>query len=157
MDLHIGRFCNSSQMGSFGKLRDVSTGRDLAHTIEQPWKASRNSPAGVPYVSCVPTGSYELIPFDSPKYGRTFLIANAALGVVPLAEDRVNIWDRFLCIAFHRGSFARNFQGCIGAGENLSANAGEWMITNTRVTVNSILEKMYADTTNRLVITNGEI
>jgi len=157
MDLHIDRFCNSSQMGTFGKLRDTQTGRQLAHTIEQPWNNNKNSPAGVPFFSCIPKGVYELQPYDSPKYGKTFLLVNAALGVVAEQKDKEHTWDRYLCIAFHRGNFARNFQGCIGVGDKLSADAGEWMVTNTRNTVERVLKKMYEDTVNRLIITGAEI
>ena len=76
-------------------------------TIELPWDDNK------PDVSCVPAGSYDLIPYDSPRHGATWRLHNAALNVYGTAF--VPIGGRSE-IELHSANFARQLLGCIALG-----------------------------------------
>jgi hypothetical protein len=81
------------------------------HTLEPPDLGNE------PFQSCVPLGEYDLIPFDSPKYGKTFIMVNHDLNVYE-REDSPGRPEkgRFLCLFTHYGNEVWNFVGCVGAG-----------------------------------------
>jgi hypothetical protein len=84
---------------------------DLWHSLEQP------DLGNLPFRSCVPLGEYELHPFDSPKYGPTFIMVNEDLNVWEFEDSAGRPDDgRYLCLFVHRGNYVRIFQGCSGAG-----------------------------------------
>jgi hypothetical protein len=58
-ELIIERFCDCEQMGVFGRfLRD---GLQIAYSVEQTWRDNQ------PFVSCIPAGRYEVVPYESKK------------------------------------------------------------------------------------------
>lgn len=80
-----------------------SVGVQSFFTIEQPWA---NNAKGA---SCVPEGTYDLIPYNSPKHGPTWYLSNQESGVGgPEAE-------RSFC-ELHAANFARQLEGCIAFG-----------------------------------------
>lgn len=63
----------------------------------------------LPDKSCVPEGTYELVPYDSPKHGPTWYLKNEALGVGGADTTRS------FC-ELHAANFARQLEGCIALG-----------------------------------------
>lgn len=100
-------------------------GMHFGYTIEQPWRNNE------PFRSCVPDGDYDLIPFNSPKYGPCFLMVNPDLGVYAFEEDRVLETDRYLCIYNHVANWAKDVKGCSGLGESLGFSKRGYMVTNS--------------------------
>lgn len=82
-------------------------------TLELPWKMNRRN------ISCIPTGQYELFPYESPRFGNTFSLTN-----VP---NRSNI-------LFHYGNTIQDTSGCILLGERLGTINGNRAILNSRKT-----------------------
>jgi hypothetical protein len=72
-------------------------------TVELPWKDN------APDVSCVPEGTYDLIPYDSPKHGPTWYLSNATWDVGGKGAARS------FC-EIHAANFPRQLEGCIAAG-----------------------------------------
>jgi len=85
----------------------LEAGTHTFFTIEPPWLDNR------PDVSCVPAGTYKLIPYKSPVHGATWCLDNPALNVYgtwpapPGARTRCEI---------HSGNFARQSEACILLG-----------------------------------------
>lgn len=125
---------SDSEEGTHGTLE---LGDRTWHTLEQP------DLGNTPYKSCVPLGEYDLVPYDSPTYGPCYVMVNHDLNVYAFEESEGRPPDgRFLCLAFHRGNWVRNFQGCIGCGFDYLVDKD--MITNTRKAceiVNGLVEE----------------
>jgi len=98
----------------------------VLYTMEQPWNDSSPDdedngspddayPAGRPYFSCIPEGTYEMRPFTRPSGEATWVLENVALGVYAFKEDRIEDWQRFLCLP-HKGNFVGDTEGCVLPG-----------------------------------------
>lgn len=139
----IERYPLLNNLGTFGKTRIDNM---EIFTVEQPWKGNK------PFESCVPLGHYKLIPFSSDKYGELFA----------LESERNNVflnnkgYGRYACLAFHRGNFPSNFQGCIGAGDSFIIHNDVPMITNTRRTCKLINEYLRDTGDTNLIIISAE-
>lgn len=80
------------------------TGTPRAYaTVELKWADNAEGQ------SCVPEGTYDLIPYDSPTHGPTWYLKNDALGVGGSGAARS------FC-ELHAANFARQLLGCIAAG-----------------------------------------
>ncbi len=87
---------------------DGTSGRMLLdgqtlYSIEQPWRDNAEG------ISCVPEGTYALIPYQSPKHGATWYLQNHDLGVGAAGEHRS------YC-ELHSANWARQLEGCIALG-----------------------------------------
>lgn len=108
--------------GTVGVLELQDT---LWYTMEQPW---RNN---LPFKSCIPVGEYQLIPWESYKYGECFIAVNEELNVFHSEASPGRPSDgRFKCLYFHRGNYPNSFKGCGGIGYSYKPSLD--MITNTR-------------------------
>lgn len=112
---------------SSGQIGRIETVEHSYMTMEQAWNDN------TPFVSCIPEGIYELIPYISKRYGECFVAVNEALNVYfsKLSPNRPDN-GRYKCIFFHRGNYPKNFEGCGGVGEKY--NPAHDMITNTTQT-----------------------
>lgn len=83
----------------------VSASEAMA-TIERPWLNNRG------FVSCVPEGEYELVPFTRPSNGdEVWALRNHDLGVGINKGDS----DRY-AILIHPANFVTDIAGCIAPG-----------------------------------------
>lgn len=132
MDLKLKTF-RQDDYGTFGEIFTAS-GASLGYSVEQPWRNNE------PFNSCVPAGKYLLVPHNSKKYGRCFVLHNPTLQIYAEEDQMILFDDRYLCIFAHKGSYPKNFEGCIGAGDHY----GNDMIYNTRVTCKKIMNLLYS-------------
>jgi len=103
----------------------VNVGGKVFHTLEQP------SLGNLPFKSCIPNGVYQLVPWQSKKYGDCYVAVNEDLNVFHSESSEGRPADgRFKCLFFHRGNYVKNFQGCSGAGYSYIAKLD--MVTSTR-------------------------
>jgi hypothetical protein len=104
----------SNANGTFGEL--AIDGVHFCQTVEQPWANN------IPDHSCVPPGTYQLIPYDSQSHGKTVVLHNPALGIygtqamIPAGET-----GRTYC-EIHVANWPSDVKGCIGVGSGYSAN-----------------------------------
>lgn len=125
----LERFCDSEQMGVFGRLfRD---GLQIAYTVEQTWRDNK------PFVSCIPAGTYEVVAYESQKYGATFALKNHALDV-GVAQGEAK---RYACL-IHAANRASELQGCIALGIDLSMIGKEWAVTSSRGITDKFLDQL---------------
>jgi hypothetical protein len=120
----------------------------LGRSVEQPWNDNKR------FISCVPAGEYELIPYNSTKYGFVYMLKNPELSVYPFESQCESDSDRYGCIFAHRGSYPHNFQGCIGLGDHYIESLN--MVKNTRQTCKEAMEFLsFMDERHTLIINRG--
>lgn len=87
-------------IGTYGRIVSPN-GIEICKTVEREWNNNRQSN------SCVPEGLYELLPVDSPKYGKCYCLVNADLGVTHKGPSQRTH------ILIHAANWPRQLQGCI--------------------------------------------
>jgi hypothetical protein len=75
----------------------------LIYSLELPWKDNQKD------VSCVPLGTYKLIPYTSPKHDSTWYLENEELGVGGAGAQRS------FC-EIHSANWVSQLEGCIALG-----------------------------------------
>jgi hypothetical protein len=87
---------------------------DSFYTLELPWRDND------PNLSCVPAGTYDLIPYNSPKHGATWCLRNPALKIMGcdvLTTAQIAAGFRSFC-ELHAANFVRQLLGCLALGTN---------------------------------------
>lgn len=105
-------------------------------TIEQPW-VRWNYPGGKPFDSCVPDGTYTLLPYLRPSGEQAFILVNPDLGVHFEKSDRPGGNGRYLCL-IHAANYAADVEGCIGPGRKRLILEGKIMVTDSRDTLREL-------------------
>jgi hypothetical protein len=95
-------------------------------TIERPWIKNPAGPGGMPRVSCVPVGTYTIIPHHSVNFPNTYALVNPELGVYYQPGDipAGQAWGRS-AILMHVGNRVRDVIGCIAVGKEHGELQGE--------------------------------
>ncbi len=90
-----------------GTVSDVYIEKDgeqvKLHGIEQPWRDNK------PFKSCIPSGMYTLLPWESEKFGDCYVFVG---GEVSLYEGN---GSRYACL-IHSANYAHQLQGCLAVG-----------------------------------------
>lgn len=76
---------------------------NFLHTLELPWKENQRG------ISCIPKGTYKVIPHRSPKFGQCFWVQDV--------QGRSEI-------LIHQGNYNSQIRGCILVG------TGSWDINS---------------------------
>lgn len=105
--IEIVRFCDS-EMGTFGRLYMPEFS---CFTVERPWISNE------PFISCIPVGTYDLVPSRYHRGGYdTYEIAD-----VP-GRSRILI---------HKGNTMAHVQGCVAIGMLLGFVDGLWAVLHS--------------------------
>jgi hypothetical protein len=137
------------EIGSFGFIQ--AGGMILCQTVERPWVKHDVYRAGVPFESCVPAGVYGLEPFESEKYGKTYALENAELGVFSHKDQCEQEGDRY-GILIHAGNWPSDLQGCIAPGLGRVKWEDSWMVSKSRDALTDLLDVLAHDEVNTLEI-----
>jgi hypothetical protein len=86
-----------------GVQSNVLCGDDQWHGLERPWIDN------LPFKSCIPTGTYTLLPWDSPHFGAAYIFIGGTVGVT--AQDG----ERYACL-IHPANYTNQLQGCLALG-----------------------------------------
>lgn len=107
-------------LGEFVLLDDTGKAIYRCKTLELPWRNNARQK------SCIPTGVYDVVPRQSPKFAKHYHVLN-----VPNRD-----W-----ILIHTGNYHTQILGCILVGASLADINGDGQldVTNSRITLNSIL------------------
>lgn len=84
-------------------------------TTERPWVPGENK-GGKPFKSCVPDGTYNLIPFERSNGDQVLALLNPALGVHLYKGDGLGRY----AILIHAGNWVTDVVGCIAPGRSLA-------------------------------------
>lgn len=85
----------SDNMGTLGRLTGPGLPDKGVVTLELPWKLNRK------YISCIPTGRYEVVPYLSPTKGFVYMLNHVS------GRTEIEI---------HTGNTLRDIKGCILVG-----------------------------------------
>lgn len=128
----IERFCDSEQMGVFGRL--LINGVQVAYTVEQTWRENQ------PFISCIPAGRYQVESYESPKYGQTWALKNLNLDVGVYKGDAL----RYACL-IHAANMASELKGCVAFGLDLGMIGREWAAIKSKDITRSIISQIKPD------------
>lgn len=106
------------------------------HTLERPWRAG--APGGMPFVSGVPDGAYDLLPHVRADGTQVYALRNPDHGVYYERGERPGA-GRYL-ILIHSGNFVEESQGCILPGVSRTIYNNRVMVTNSRQAMQMILD-----------------
>lgn len=106
-ELRLTRWCHGVR-GVFGTL--TAPGLTL-FTCENPWLDNQRS------ISCVPTGKYNVVRYQSQTRGRCWLLVN-----VPGRD----------AILFHSGNTIDDTEGCILPGLGVGCVNGQWGVISSK-------------------------
>lgn len=87
----------------------MPSGREL-FTLEQAWRNNK------PFESCIPDGAYLIEPYDSPKFGRVYIVSGGMVSKFPTPKQ--HRWG----ILFHAANRVSELQGCIALGMGRSGD-----------------------------------
>ena len=95
-------------------------------TMERPWIPNPDGPGGMRRKSCVPYGTYTIIPHHSINFPNTYALVNPSLGVWYQPGDipKDQSWGRS-AILIHVGNRVRDVVGCIAIGKEHGKLQGE--------------------------------
>lgn len=106
--------------GAFGKLLDPA-GKQLCVTCERPWLDN------IVGKSCIPPGTYNVIPHDSVSHPYTWEVTG-----VPGRKD----------ILIHNGNTENDTEGCILVGDSMGTINGLMAVLNSLVTMQMLRAKL---------------
>lgn len=115
-------------------------------TLERPWACNR------PFVSCIPSGLYDLEPARSADHDGAWAIIGPGVSryALPIAS-------RYGCL-IHAANFPHQVQGCIGVGDSMAMlpSDGENVlgVTNSRATLELIGAALRKMATPKLEVVN---
>lgn len=142
--LTLERYCYSDRMGVFGRVLDLPF---ELHTVEQPWRGNK------PFESCIPEGVYDLVPVESPRFGRTLALESRLMRVFATQADAVQSGDRYACL-LHAGNRAAELQGCIAPGLVESVAGHEWAVGDSRAALAELLKYVTIQRIKTILITH---
>lgn len=132
-----------SEAGTHGTFE---LGGQTWHSLEREDQGNR------PFTSCIPMGEYDLIPFDSPKYGPCFIMVNEDLNVYAFEDSPGRPESgRYLCLFVHRGNYVRNFVGCVGASHGYDRGS-DMLLSSTVASCEAVIDLVKDEGSYRLVI-----
>lgn len=114
MILTLARIQSTDEF-TMGRLRLPDENRTVLHTLEDAWIPNPDHHGGMNGISCIPGVTYRMIPHDSGKYGKTWVLVNEAVDVYDYPSNRPDGKGRFACL-IHAGNNAGHTEGCILVG-----------------------------------------
>lgn len=128
----------STQNETLGRL--VVNGRAW-DSIERPWIATEDCPAGEPGRSCIPVGEYRLEAHSTEQHPKCWALVNQQLGVyhwpweVPASK---RAWARSVCL-IHPANWASELRGCVALGKRREKEpTGVWCVRDSRDAINEL-------------------
>ncbi len=115
--------------GTFSTLHD-GAGEQLCCMVERPWQNN------APRQSCIPEGTYQLIPHTSPKFGQCYALEANTLGVTRYGPSlRTHI-------LIHTANLPSQLQGCIAPGEGFGVINNQWGVINSRAAFDKLMNHL---------------
>lgn len=134
--LELLRLENNLEYGMFGVLKFNHS--VFCVTLERPWLNNES------YISCIPSGTYELELFKSPKF---FPKYNRKIYCLKNVEKRTNI-------LIHSANVMTELEGCIAVGEKYGFLNGKKAILSSLNTFIELLNKLENGKKSKIIIKN---
>jgi len=139
MHIYVDRF-SSNVMGTFG---DGICGNKKFYTVECEWLDNK------PFVSCIPAGTYKLVPHDTGKRAGMWAMVNEDLGVYHHQQQSES--TRYACL-IHVANRASELRGCMAPGDKLSMIKREWAVSKSGDTLKDIMAMLPRDEQHQITI-----
>jgi len=123
MKLKLTTFSNN--LCTIGKL--YLDDEFICYTIEKPWKDNEVC------VSCIPEGTYKLLPTISNKFGETYFLENKNLDVSLSGKTKRTH------ILIHKANKESQLLGCIAPVSSFGIMDGEWAGFNSKAAYNRLM------------------
>ena len=115
--------------GTFSTLHRED-GSKVCCIVERPWLNNQ------PNKSCIPEGTYNLQPHDSPKFGKCYALNAATLGVTPYGPSlRTHV-------LVHKANLVSQLQGCLAPGTGFGVVNNEWAVMSSGVAFNVFMNEL---------------
>ena len=149
MDLKLLRHGSIPGKGTFGDIHGFPC-------IEREWLNN------APNVSCVPTGTYKLVPHSSQKrhIGETWALVNEPLGIYHYPDEDNPMIKRW-GILIHIANRPEQLEGCIGVGSHWGVSTGKdtlphWGVSSSRRAMEHFLALLSDESEHTLTIKYAE-
>jgi hypothetical protein len=129
----------------------LTVGQFTFATVERPWLPTADHSGGTNRQSCVPVGTYAVIPHHSIHFPNTYAIVNPALHVWYQPGDIPEGKKGRTAILLHVGNRVRDVVGCIGVGKEHGTLGGEPAVLRSTLAMRE-LDKILNRHTHQLVI-----
>ena len=116
----------------------------IVATIEQEWRSDPNREGGESGNSCVPAGTYQLIPHTRPSGKKVLALVNEDLGVYYLEDDMPEEGGRFL-ILIHVANWSSDIEGCVGPGIGKAESDKGPMVTSSKAAMKKLMDYIDGD------------
>lgn len=98
--------------------------------------AEREDRNNIPNLSCIPEGTYDLFPHNSPKFGKCYALEAASLGVTRSGPSlRTHI-------LIHKANTPEQLAGCLAPGVAFGSLGNEWAVLNSTAAFNSLMNEL---------------
>lgn len=121
MNLTLVRFKDDGER----TLGNLTIGDRTFATVERPWIPSPDHRGGMNRQSCVPPGTYRIIPHHSVNFPNTYALINHDLDVYYQPGDVPKGKKGRTAILIHVGNYVRSVVGCIAVGMEHGTLGGE--------------------------------
>lgn len=111
-------------------------------TLEEPWVRNPAGPGGQPLISCIPDGTYVLLPHVSPKYPTGVVaFSNPVLGVHAQTKPAGQAWGR-VAVLIHAGNNTDHTEGCVLVGMQHAKDEGRHVVLQSRMALAMLMEQL---------------
>ncbi|MDO6497345.1 DUF5675 family protein [Photobacterium sanguinicancri] len=112
--------------GTFSTLHHKN-GKQICCMVERAWQNNK------PNVSCVPLGTYHLLPHRSHKFGDCYALEAPTLGVTRYGPS-----VRTHCL-IHKANRPSQLQGCLAPGKQFGVSQSEWGVVDSTSAFNELM------------------
>lgn len=107
--------------------------QDGSHVCFMVERADVNN---TPNESCIPEGTYHLVPHDSPRFGDCYALEAPTLGVTRSGPSlRTHI-------LIHAANKPSDLQGCLAPGLDVGLVGGEWAVIKSKDAFNALMHEL---------------
>ena len=128
----LTRYCYGDE-ATLGRLEFDG---QVLHTLERPWLPGL--PGGMPFLSCIPDGEYQLLPHVRPNGDYVLALRNPDLSVWHSTANVPESGGRSL-ILLHAANYASEIQGCIAPGMGKTILGNRPMVTHSRKAMKALM------------------
>lgn len=96
-------------------------------------RADKNNQASI---SCIPEGTYQLLPHESPRFGTCYALECESLGVTRYGPSlRTHI-------LIHKANTADQLEGCLAPGVAFGILGNDWAVLNSTAAFNALMQEL---------------
>ena len=120
------------------------------YTIERPWIGESpegvDYPGGMPFESCIPDGSYDLIPHTRPSGDKVYALRNHENHVFYTKDEMGDRQGRYL-VLIHSGNYVDDVVGCVAPGLVRTIYNNRRMVGSSRNAMKRVMRDNYTEIT----------